>query len=83
MNALTIRKNCEFSLDEGSQDNIIWIDFDIIYRTVSELNKFRVFLTIKYSTVQNWYPGDKDGNDGLFNFVTTRGSCPLKQVPFQ
>ena len=28
---------------------------------------------IKYSTVQNWYPGDKDGNGGIFNFVTKRG----------
>jgi len=31
--------------------------------------------TIKYSTVQNWYPGDKDGKGGIFNFVTKRGSC--------
>lgn len=30
---------------------------------------------IKYSTVQNWYPGDKDGNGGIFNFVTKRGLC--------
>lgn len=30
---------------------------------------------IKYSTVQNWYPGDKDGNGGIFNFVTKRGMC--------
>ncbi len=30
---------------------------------------------IKYSTVQNWYPGDKDGNGGVFNFVTKRGIC--------
>jgi len=29
--------------------------------------------TIKYSTVQNWYPGDKDGNGGIYNFVTKRG----------
>lgn len=31
--------------------------------------------TIKYSTVQNWYPGDKDGKGGIFNFVTKRGIC--------
>ena len=31
--------------------------------------------TIKYSTVQNWYPGDKDGRGGIFNFVTKRGAC--------
>ena len=30
---------------------------------------------IKYSTVQNWYPGDKSGNGGVFNFVTKRGIC--------
>lgn len=31
--------------------------------------------TIKYSTVQNWYPGDKDGKGGIYNFVTKRGHC--------
>lgn len=30
---------------------------------------------IKYSTVQNWYPGDADGNGGVYNFVTKRGAC--------
>jgi Fe-S cluster assembly protein SufB len=30
---------------------------------------------IKYSTVQNWYPGDKEGKGGVFNFVTKRGDC--------
>src|SRR5690554_4698453 len=30
---------------------------------------------IKYSTVQNWYPGDKDGKGGVYNFVTKRGIC--------
>jgi len=30
---------------------------------------------IKYSTVQNWFPGDKDGNGGIYNFVTKRGDC--------
>jgi Fe-S cluster assembly protein SufB len=30
---------------------------------------------IKYSTVQNWYPGDADGKGGIFNFVTKRGDC--------
>ena len=30
---------------------------------------------IKYSTVQNWYPGDKDGRGGIYNFVTKRGNC--------
>ncbi len=31
--------------------------------------------TIKYSTVQNWYPGDKNGKGGIYNFVTKRGRC--------
>ena len=30
---------------------------------------------IKYSTVQNWYPGDEDGRGGIYNFVTKRGDC--------
>lgn len=30
---------------------------------------------IKYSTVQNWYPGDKNGKGGIYNFVTKRGKC--------
>ncbi|HEX3035535.1 MAG TPA: Fe-S cluster assembly protein SufB, partial [Thermodesulfobacteriota bacterium] len=31
--------------------------------------------TIKYSTIQNWYPGDKEGKGGIYNFVTKRGHC--------
>lgn len=31
--------------------------------------------TVKYSTVQNWYPGDKNGKGGIYNFVTKRGIC--------
>jgi len=31
--------------------------------------------TVKYSTVQNWYPGDKQGKGGIYNFVTKRGKC--------
>src|SRR6187401_2396853 len=31
--------------------------------------------TIKYSTIQNWYPGDKEGKGGIYNFVTKRGAC--------
>ena len=31
--------------------------------------------TIKYSTVQNWYPGDSEGKGGIYNFVTKRGAC--------
>jgi len=33
------------------------------------------YATIKYSTVQNWYPGDKQGRGGIYNFVTKRGKC--------
>ena len=34
---------------------------------------------IKYSTVQNWYPGDKEGKGGIYNFVTKRGICKGSQ----
>jgi Fe-S cluster assembly protein SufB len=34
--------------------------------------------TVKYSTVQNWYPGDKEGKGGIYNFVTKRGKCQGK-----
>jgi Fe-S cluster assembly protein SufB len=34
--------------------------------------------TVKYSTVQNWYPGDKNGKGGIYNFVTKRGKCAGK-----
>ena len=34
---------------------------------------------IKYSTVQNWYPGDKNGVGGIYNFVTKRGACRGKR----
>lgn len=30
---------------------------------------------VKYSTVQNWYPGDREGKGGIYNFVTKRGIC--------
>ena len=35
---------------------------------------------IKYSTVQNWYPGDKEGKGGIYNFVTKRGICAGDQL---
>jgi hypothetical protein len=35
---------------------------------------------IKYSTVQNWYPGDKNGKGGIYNFVTKRGRLPRQQL---
>jgi Fe-S cluster assembly protein SufB len=35
---------------------------------------------IKYSTVQNWYPGDKEGKGGIYNFVTKRGKCMGKRA---
>ncbi len=35
--------------------------------------------TIKYSTVQNWYPGDSEGKGGIYNFVTKRGLCKGKR----
>ncbi|MDO8757012.1 MAG: Fe-S cluster assembly protein SufB, partial [Elusimicrobiota bacterium] len=35
--------------------------------------------SIKYSTIQNWYPGDKNGKGGIYNFVTKRGKCAGKR----
>ena len=35
---------------------------------------------IKYSTVQNWYPGDENGVGGIYNFVTKRGECRGRQL---
>jgi Fe-S cluster assembly protein SufB len=35
--------------------------------------------TIKYSTIQNWYPGDEEGKGGIYNFVTKRGKCAGKK----
>ena len=35
---------------------------------------------VKYSTVQNWYPGDAEGKGGVYNFVTKRGHCKAKQA---
>ena len=37
---------------------------------------------IKYSTVQNWFPGNKEGVGGVFNFVTKRGMCEKKRTNF-
>ena len=37
---------------------------------------------IKYSTVQNWYPGDKDGVGGIYNFVTKRVHAEVKILKF-
>ena len=36
--------------------------------------------TIKYSTIQNWYPGDKDGKGGIYNFVTKRGALHRREL---
>jgi Fe-S cluster assembly protein SufB len=41
-----------------------------VVEIISKENAF-----VKYSTVQNWYPGDKDGKGGIYNFVTKRGLC--------
>jgi len=49
-------------------------DENQLHAAVVELVAFEG-ATIKYSTVQNWYPGDKDGKGGIYNFVTKRGDC--------
>src|SRR5881296_1728718 len=49
-------------------------DTNQLHAAVVELVALRN-ATVKYSTVQNWYPGDKQGKGGIFNFVTKRGKC--------
>jgi Fe-S cluster assembly protein SufB len=49
-------------------------DENQLHAAVVELVAFEN-ATIKYSTVQNWYPGNKEGVGGIFNFVTKRGKC--------
>ncbi|WP_455480039.1 Fe-S cluster assembly protein SufB [Bartonella sp. B23] len=49
-------------------------DDNQLHAAVVELIAFKN-AEIKYSTVQNWYPGDKDGRGGIYNFVTKRGDC--------
>ena len=53
-------------------------DENQLHAAVVELVAFER-ATIKYSTVQNWYPGDKEGRGGIYNFVTKRGACRGKR----
>ena len=48
---------------------------DQLHAAVVELVAVGADSQIKYSTVQNWYPGDKEGRGGIYNFVTKRGAC--------
>ncbi|MBI2618494.1 MAG: Fe-S cluster assembly protein SufB [Ignavibacteriales bacterium] len=50
-------------------------DTNQLHAAVVELVAVGDNTRIKYSTVQNWYPGDKDGKGGIYNFVTKRGKC--------
>src|SRR5881392_247152 len=50
-------------------------DENQLHAAVVELVAVGAKSQIKYSTVQNWYPGDKQGKGGIFNFVTKRGAC--------
>ncbi len=50
-------------------------DTNQLHAAVVELIAVGDHSQIKYSTVQNWYPGDKDGKGGIYNFVTKRGAC--------
>lgn len=49
-------------------------DVNQLHAAVVEIVSLRK-AEVKYSTVQNWYPGDKDGKGGIYNFVTKRGIC--------
>src|SRR6516225_5250686 len=50
-------------------------DENQLHAAVVELVAVGANSQIKYSTVQNWYPGDKEGRGGIYNFVTKRGAC--------
>jgi Fe-S cluster assembly protein SufB len=50
-------------------------DENQLHAAVVELVAVGTGSQIKYSTVQNWYPGDKEGKGGIYNFVTKRGAC--------
>src|SRR3989440_10280725 len=50
-------------------------DQNQLHAAVVELIALGKNSQIKYSTVQNWYPGDKEGRGGIYNFVTKRGIC--------
>ena len=50
-------------------------DENQLHAAVVELVALGDSAQIKYSTVQNWYPGDKEGKGGIYNFVTKRGAC--------
>ncbi|HYV34238.1 MAG TPA: Fe-S cluster assembly protein SufB [Gemmataceae bacterium] len=50
-------------------------DENQLHAAVVELVALGTGSQIKYSTVQNWYPGDKQGRGGIYNFVTKRGAC--------
>jgi Fe-S cluster assembly protein SufB len=50
-------------------------DTNQLHAAVVELAAVGEKSQIKYSTVQNWYPGDKEGRGGIYNFVTKRGAC--------
>ncbi len=50
-------------------------DENQLHAAVVELIALGERSEIKYSTVQNWYPGDKEGRGGIYNFVTKRGAC--------
>jgi Fe-S cluster assembly protein SufB len=53
-------------------------DNNQLHAAVVELIALGDNAQIKYSTVQNWYPGDKEGKGGIYNFVTKRGKCAGK-----
>ena len=50
-------------------------DTNQLHAAVVELSAVGARSQIKYSTVQNWYPGDREGRGGIYNFVTKRGKC--------
>src|SRR5262249_24550040 len=65
-------KGCSVSYLEGCTAPMR--DINQLHAAVVELVALD-YAQIKYSTVQNWYPGDAEGKGGIYNFVTKRGKC--------
>ena len=66
-------------LNDGIEDTANIYKTAVILSTDYDFSQVEIIAEtdaeVKYSTVQNWYPGDKDGKGGIYNFVTKRGIC--------
>ena len=76
---LTIRNTSAAELPEDIEKNVITPAVRAFMAAAGKKACLEIVVEknaeVKYSTVQNWYPGDKDGKGGIYNFVTKRGIC--------